>query len=57
MPRPRRHEYDSAEFSRRYHSDETLESLADWLGVGVTAIYKAARVRGFPMKFEMRAQK
>lgn len=56
MPRPRRAEYDSAEFERRYMSGETIASLAQWLGVTDAAVFKAARRRGLPMKFELRQQ-
>ena len=45
MPRPRRAEYDSEEFAARYRAGETLESLADWLNVSVTAVFKAAQKR------------
>jgi len=47
MPRARRTEYDSPEFTRRYHAGETLESLAEWLGVNPIAVYRAARRRSF----------
>jgi len=47
MPRPRRPEYDSAEFAKRYHGGETLSSLAEWLGVSLVAVFRAAQRRGF----------
>lgn len=50
MARERRAEYDSPEFERRYLAGETLASIAAWLGVHPTAIYKAARLRGMPRR-------
>lgn len=50
MARAKRPEYDSAEFARRWRSDETLESLAEWLGVCAVAIHRAAYRRGFPSR-------
>lgn len=45
MARPRRAEYESAEFAARYQSGESLASLSDWLGVSVVAIFKAVHRR------------
>lgn len=51
MPRARRPEYESPEFARRYSEGETFQSLADWLGVSVVAVFRAARRRGFEPRF------
>jgi hypothetical protein len=53
----RRAKYNSEEFTRRWHSDETLASMAAWLGVSIPAVYKAAMRRGLPKRFEMRARR
>ncbi|QDP48431.1 MAG: hypothetical protein Tp118SUR00d2C21406231_47 [Prokaryotic dsDNA virus sp.] len=45
MARPRRSEYDSAEFAARYQTGESLASLADWLGVSVVSVFKAVHRR------------
>ena len=54
MPAPRRSVYDSEEFRRRYHSGETLASIAAWIGVTDAAVLKAASRRGYPGKFMVR---
>jgi DNA-binding MurR/RpiR family transcriptional regulator len=53
----RRAKYNSEEFARRWHSDETLASMAAWLGVSVPAVYRAAMRRGLPKRLEMRASR
>jgi len=55
MARPSRPEYDSAEFRARWMADETLQSLASWLGVSTVAVWRAAKRRGFPGKYSVRA--
>ncbi|WP_375553372.1 hypothetical protein [Roseovarius mucosus] len=45
MPAPRRSEYDSPEFAARLRAGETYQSLADWLGVSVVAVWRAAQRR------------
>ena len=46
--------YDSQEFYDRWHSHETIESIAGSLDRTVTAVYRAAMHRGFPLKKEAR---
>lgn len=55
MPAPHRPAYDSDEFRRRYHSDETLRNLAEWLGVTPAAVYRAACRRGYQGKLIVRS--
>jgi hypothetical protein len=54
---PSRAQYESEEFARRWHSDETLASMASWLGVSIPAVYRAAMRRGLPKRLEMRASR
>ena len=42
--------FDTQEFRDRWHSDETIQSIADSQGRTVSSIWHAARRRGFPSK-------
>ena len=42
--------YDSPEFRSRWHSDETIESIALDLDVTINAVWNAAQRRGYPNK-------
>jgi len=39
--------YDTDEFYQRWHSGETLKSIADWIGVNISCVAEAAAKRGF----------
>lgn len=47
--RARRAEYDSDEFRDRWHSNEPLRCIAEWLGVSITAVWLAG-TRRYPAR-------
>lgn len=46
--------YDTTEFSNRWHSPETIESIAHDLDVNPDSVRRAAKRRGFANKVAVR---
>lgn len=46
--------YDSLEFYNRWHSAETIESIADSLEINPIQVWRAAKRRGFSAKRKAR---
>jgi len=52
----RRPEYDSKAFHDMWHSRTPLREIAEALGVSITAVWIAARNRGFQTRSEILAE-
>ena len=52
----RRPEYDSKAFHDMWHSRTPLREIAEALGVSITAVWIAARNRGFQTRSKIKAE-
>lgn len=55
MSRPRRRDYDAAEFDAALRGPEPLKVLAARYGVSISALYEAAARRGMTPRRALRA--